>query len=121
MIDNDSLKSPFAILENEQLSSVIFVQNYLQLDFDGNRLTCFRWPIVVVKGLFYSFDEPGFRDKLCEVISRKVTQTLFTEHIVLKIYFDDDSQIQLDLKIGPNEKIHEVGTFTDINKNWSFF
>jgi hypothetical protein len=41
------------ILKGGKLSSVIFAMDYLQLDFDGNRLTINIWPAVHVDNVEY--------------------------------------------------------------------
>ena len=61
---------PSLLLElcGETLSSVVFVADYLQLDFNGPRLTCFVWPQVTSGDNTHSHDEPGYRDALCALI-----------------------------------------------------
>jgi hypothetical protein len=45
------------ILVGEKLSSVTFVLDYLQVDFDGNQFTFYIWPTVFVDGEKYEFGE----------------------------------------------------------------
>ena len=61
MIKNDSFNY-FDILIGEQLSSVTFVMDYLQLDFDGNRLTCNVWPVVNVANNSYKYQQTEYRN-----------------------------------------------------------
>ncbi|MFE3193695.1 hypothetical protein ACFXHA_32165 [Nocardia sp. NPDC059240] len=56
-----------------ELASVVFVRNYVQLDFDGPRLTCFVWPTVEIGGAARSLGDSGYRDALCAFISQTVT------------------------------------------------
>lgn len=58
-----------------ELASVVFVRDYVQLDFDGPRLTCFVWPTVEVGGATSSFGAAGYRDALCAFISQTVLST----------------------------------------------
>src|SRR4051812_35531091 len=62
-------------LVDQQLSAVIFIQDYLQLDFDGKRLTVNVWPAVFLSGKEFQIGHVGYRDALCELISRQVTST----------------------------------------------
>jgi hypothetical protein len=64
---------------NEQLGAVVFVQNYLQLDFDGIRLTTNVWPVVTIEANEYRFGESGYRDALCSFIAHKVVATSETD------------------------------------------
>jgi hypothetical protein len=42
---DDSL---LAALVGKELASVIFVRDYVELDFDGPRLSMFVWPVVAM-------------------------------------------------------------------------
>jgi hypothetical protein len=86
------------ILIGEQLSAVTFVQDYLQLHFDGPRLTVFSHPVVRVGGKTFHWGKPGFRDALCNNIAKKVTaaQVAYGDSIVIR--FADGSTIKISLK-----------------------
>lgn len=55
-------------LVNTELFSVEFVQDYLQLHFNGPILTALIMPTVIVSGIPFCIDEPGYRDSLCSLI-----------------------------------------------------
>lgn len=115
------MESPFNILIGEQLSSVIFVQNYLQLDFDGNRLTCFVWPEVVIGNEVYGFGQDQYRNQLCSLIATKVEKVIFLEAIKLQLVFESSSEVRLSLNPQNPEIVVEIATFKDSKDNWSFF
>lgn len=85
----------------EQLSSVEFVQDYVQLKFDGPGVTAVTWPIVEVGGSEYRWDEPGFRDELCRRISRKVVSATVSPGEALRLEFDDGAAVSVSLR--PND------------------
>ncbi|WP_040807634.1 hypothetical protein [Nocardia concava] len=58
-----------------ELASVVFVRDYLQLDFDGPRLTCYVWPTIEADGITRSLGDSGYRDSLCALISQTVVST----------------------------------------------
>ncbi|MGW4246962.1 hypothetical protein [Nocardia sp. NPDC004722] len=58
-----------------ELASVVFVRDYVQLDFDGPRLSCFVWPTVDIGGASRSLGYAGYRDALCSFISQPVAST----------------------------------------------
>ena len=60
-------------LIQEQLGSVVFVRDYLQLDFGDARFTALTWPLVTIGETTLSFGEPGYRDALCGFIDHEVT------------------------------------------------
>lgn len=89
-------ENPLDRLVGEQLSSVIFVQDYLQLDFDGKRLTLNVWPTVVRSEERISFGDAGYRDTLCGLIATTVTETSETETLItLRL---GDTELQCDLR-----------------------
>ncbi|CAN5675929.1 hypothetical protein BH09MYX1_BH09MYX1_59780 [soil metagenome] len=63
-------------LEGRELASVVFVRSYVQLEFDGIRLSLFVWPVLVTEAGRLSFGEPGYRDGLCALIGLSVVSTL---------------------------------------------
>jgi hypothetical protein len=50
----------------QELTAVEFVQDYLQLRFDGPLLTLFVWPDVFREEGSYAYGEPEFRNVLWE-------------------------------------------------------
>jgi hypothetical protein len=118
--------NPLMVLIGEQLSSVIFVQDYLQLDFDGNRLTCYVWPVIALDDIEYRFNDTEYRNKLCNLIAKLVKYVILEDGISLRIVFTDNSAIFLPLDynrpiIRDDPSIKEIAIFEDSNGNWSFF
>ncbi|MET8428952.1 hypothetical protein [Nocardia sp. NPDC004860] len=64
--------SLLARLVGLELASVVFVRDYLQLDFDGPRLSCYVWPIIDADGTTRSLGDAGYRDTLCALIGQTV-------------------------------------------------
>jgi hypothetical protein len=86
------------MLIGEQLSAVTFVQDYLQLHFDGPRLTVFSHPIVMRGDKIFHWGKPGFRDALCNNIAKKVTEARIAYGESISICFADSSTIQIPLQ-----------------------
>jgi hypothetical protein len=74
MPSEQSEEKSLQMLIGEQLSTVTFVQDYLQLHFDGPRLTVFSHPVIRSGEQTFSDGKPGFRDALCNNIAKKVTE-----------------------------------------------
>jgi hypothetical protein len=83
------------ILKGEKLSSVIFVMDYLQLDFNGNRLTLNLWPIVSVNNSSYKYGDQFYRDQLCSFITKKVSDDILKIDEVLILKFNDQNSIKM--------------------------
>ena len=62
-----------ADLVGEDVASVIFVRDHVQLDFDGPRFSLFVWPGVVTRTGLRHWGAPGYRDALCGLIGQTVT------------------------------------------------
>jgi hypothetical protein len=83
------------VLIGQQLSAVTFVQDYVQLDFDGKRLTANVWPIVRIDEGARSVNDVGYRDQLCSFIMQKVI-AVFESDAAISIEFGR-GQISIDL------------------------
>ena len=81
-----------------QLSAVTFVQDYVQLHFDGPRLTVFSHPVVIRGDQTFHWGKPGFRDALCNSIAKKVTKAQIAYGESIAIAFVDGSVIKIPLK-----------------------
>jgi hypothetical protein len=104
-------------LNGRQLSSVEFVQDYVQLRFDGPWLTAYVLPVVQLDGEQLRHDVPGFRDALCARIGRAVLQSEFRTGEGLFLHFDDLAVIRISVRdsdyTGP-----EALEFVDGHQRW---
>ena len=110
------------ILVGEKLSSVTFVMDYLQLDFDGNRFTLNVWPVITVGGKEYKFGEPSYRDSLCSLITKVVKQASGEEKQHLTLDFESGDMLTVSLDSDNPELVTpEIAIFTDTNEKWYVF
>ena len=86
------------VIIGEQLSAVTFVQDYVQLHFDGPRLTIFSHAVVRLGDRTFPGGKPGFRDALCNNIAKKVTDARVAYGYNISIRFADGSTIKISLK-----------------------
>lgn len=112
--------NPLNVLIGEQLSSVTFVQNYLQLDFDGRRLTINEWPSVNTQNGEVRFGEPSYRDDLCSLIAKLVARSESNDSAVI-LLFEDGSSIRVDMdnsRFGQGDRV----IFHDsVENTWSWW
>jgi hypothetical protein len=96
----------------EELIAVEFVQDYLQLRFDGPLLTLYAWPHVLLSEFSVAFGEPEYRNALCAQIGEKVEEATLEEGDSLTIKFENDTVLALSLR---EEDIDspEAGAFSE--------
>jgi hypothetical protein len=105
-----------SVIKGHQLGAVTFVQDYVQLAFDGPVLTAYNCPFVQVNGQVWKPETPSYRDRLCEQITKIVSEVeLTTENIV--ILFEDGSQIEVPLEVRAG--CAEAAMFTDSSKGYT--
>lgn len=86
------------MLHGEELVAVEFVQEYLQLRFDGPLLTLYGWPYVLLHEYSIAFGEPEYRNALCSLIGEKVEEATLEEGDSLTLRFENDTVIALSLR-----------------------
>jgi hypothetical protein len=97
-MNTEATSNLFAELHGEQLNSVTFVHDYLQLFFDGPGINVTN-PLTVQSGeQTITSWAPGFRDLLCAQITKRVKKAECVEGDSLCIIFEDDSRISVSLK-----------------------
>jgi hypothetical protein len=112
-----TLADALARIIGTSLSSVTFVADYVQFDFNGPGLTAFTLPTFSSGPNRLAWGEPGYRDALCEQIDRRVENVTIDDHQV-SIRFEGNREISISLLdkdyVGP-----EALTFSfDKEKVW---
>ena len=110
-------EEPLSVLVGRQLSSVEFVQDYLQLRFDGPCVTAITHPRVSVGNMWLAWGNPGYRDQLCERIGKVVTRAAVIEGGEICLEFDDGSCLSISLR--PNDyRAAEAVVFESGDEGW---
>jgi hypothetical protein len=91
-------QEPLNPIVGSQLSSVEFVQDYVQLRFDGPCLAAFTPPSVRVGKAWFKWGSPGYRDLLCDRIGATVCTASVAEEKEIRIEFDDGALISISLR-----------------------
>lgn len=74
-------------LVEEELGSVVFVMDYVQLDFSAARFSAYVWPTVTIGDATLHFGDRGYRDALCAFITHEVVSTDESPEVGLVIRF----------------------------------
>lgn len=109
---------PLGKIMGEQLSSVVFVQDYLQLDFDGSRLTYNIWPCVERQGKASRFGDSGYRDELCALIGKRLVSVRDANE-TLDLEFEDGAAVRCALSSAPGLEGDRVVFFAAEGGSWS--
>lgn len=88
----------FEQLRGEHLSAVTFVQDYLQLWFDGPGINVTNPLTVQSGGVSVASWQPGFRDALCSLIAKIVATVECREGEAFVIRFEDGSLLSVSLR-----------------------
>ena len=84
-------------LRGKNLSAVVFVQDYLQLQFDGAILTFMIFPTIEFGNCIISIEDSDYRNKLCEMIGKEVADVLYQENIKFSLLFEELKSISCSL------------------------
>lgn len=112
------IRNPLAPLLEQQLSAVVFVQDYLQLDLDESRLTFSIWPIVSTPSGECLFSSTGYRDALCSLISRTIS-SVYSGGDRVDVSFGGLSRICCELSERPGDDGERVLFFAADGKWWA--
>jgi hypothetical protein len=83
----------------QELGAVEFVQDYVQLRFDGPLLTFYEWPEVFREEGSYAFGEPEYRDWLCALIGETVSAATVEEGEAVEIGFESGVSVRCSLRV----------------------
>ena len=97
-MDESSSAQMFRELEREQLSAVTFVQDYLQLTFDGPCINVTNPLTIHTRTCTVTSWQPGFRDALCSQIGKVVSSADFEAGEALVLCFTDNSVLSISLR-----------------------
>ncbi|MEA5077851.1 MAG: hypothetical protein VB013_04700 [Anaerolineaceae bacterium] len=104
-------------LIGETLSSVTFVMDYLQMDFNGNQFIFYNWP-VIHKGqnLIYETDSE-YRNDLFSLINRSVVTVDEYIDLGIAIEFEDNALLCTPLKVQNTYSLPEIAEFHSRDKD----
>jgi hypothetical protein len=94
MVEHDSLQ---AIVGGE-LSSVTFVGDYVQLDFNGARITAFTPPVVRFGESIWRWADRDFKNQLCNAILKRVTAAVVMLGNCITITFEGGLRVEISLR-----------------------
>lgn len=81
-------ENPLETLRGRKISAIVFVLDYLQVQFDDSILTFLTYPEVEVNKIIFSFGQSEYRNKICEFIEKYVSAVNYVEDDIFCLSFD---------------------------------
>ena len=101
-------------LIGEQLSAVVFVQDYVQLQFDGYQLTTYTTPLVeTLPNEWMAYEQDQYKNGLCRFITCLVEHVVSEPGRILIAFRGCSERISLPLHEGEDNVY-----FTDHGGGW---
>ena len=99
-------------LVGEELRSVCFVEDFLELRFGAALVTLYAWPHVLFTEFSVAYGEPEYRNALCAQIGEKVVQASLEEGDAVTLEFENGTVFGISLR---EEDIDgpESGSYTE--------
>ena len=82
----------------QELVAVEFVQDFVQLRFEGPLFTLYAWPHVLLSDFSVAYGEPEYRNALCAQIGQTVSDASLEEGDRLTIELESGTVIGLSLR-----------------------
>jgi len=98
-------------LIDKELSSVTFVEDYLQLAFGDKTFNFYRWPEIHVKQTVVRHGQPAYRSMLESLIGRAISAVDEYLDIGLAITFNDKTLLTVSLSDDENDTLTEYAQY----------
>ena len=85
-------------LVGEELKSVCFVEDFLELCFGDAKVTLYDWPHVLLKEFSVAYGEPEYRNAVCAQIGEEVAEASLEEGDALTIELQNGVVFGLSLR-----------------------
>ncbi len=108
-----------ASLIGENLSSVTFVMDYMQIHFNGHRFNFYRWPILYEDQVSFTRENDGYNDKLIGLIGKTVKSVDEYLDIGLGIEFEAGPLLSVPLRVEENFSTSEIGEYHRPDHQWT--
>lgn len=101
----------------EQLSSVTFVMDYIQIHFNQHGFSAYAWPVVWADNQRHAYGEAGYRDAVCSLITKSVTR--FEEYLDAGLVFEFGDGYSLEISTSdPTGELVEVAEYHGPDGVW---
>jgi len=95
---NDRENKPPFSLDGEELASVTFIRDYIQLSFDGSTLSFIVDPVIFKRDIPIRRSETGFCESLLSLIGQKVVRFEVRDQVHIRITFQCGDSVFVSLR-----------------------
>ena len=85
-------------LIGEELKSICFVEDFLELRFGDSLISLFAWPYVLLTDFSVAYGEPEYRNALCAQIGEEVVDASLEEGAALTVELQNGVVFGLSLR-----------------------
>lgn len=91
------MENPFELLINKELESVVFIRDYIQLLFEGPKITIISRLSIIVNNRVINAHSNKYFQTLINCIDEKVTSTEMKENSKVNLWFSNGVGFQMSL------------------------
>lgn len=106
----EEVQHPLAELVGEELAQVVFVRDYVQLNFDGPPLSLLVWPRISRSGTVLRRSDRGYADALVDLIGLRLSEVDEILDLGLVLRFAETARLSMPLD-GSEAKGPELAMF----------
>lgn len=114
-------EAPLSLLEGREVSAVVFVRDYLQLQFDGPYLNAYVWPELHKGRQNWDVSRPGYKDALCNLIGRTIVAAVETPDERITLHVDDETSMEFSLRAEDRRCAEAVMVQDEGGGRWSIW
>jgi hypothetical protein len=108
-------------LVGSQMSAVVFVRDYMQLQFDGPLITITANVITRIAEKVFGMQDLGFRDALVSHIGHRVTGASVHKGEAISIKLSEDREIRISLRDEDRDWRPEAAVLTFPRGPWNTY
>src|SRR6516164_8787502 len=84
-------------LAGQVVTAICFVQDYVEIHFEGPILTAYEWPLLFRDDGSFTESSPFYRHNLCGLIAARVVKTREEQDRKLILAFDNHQSIEIPI------------------------
>lgn len=112
------IKYPLNDLIGKYLTSITFFMDFVQIHIDNAIFDFYYWPLIHHGEKIISHKTVKYHHELCKLIGNKIKLVDEYLDLGLVIEFEDNSMVNIPLKVEQTDPIPEIAEYHGPNKEW---
>jgi hypothetical protein len=105
-------------LIGKRLSSVTFIMDYVQMDFNGHQFNFYNWPVLHEGQTLFNHQKDRYSDKLTGLIGKTIKAADEYLDIGLSLEFESGPLLSIPLRMEENHSISEIAEYHRPDQHW---